>query len=188
MAVIKKPAKSPAPAPVAAVPASKKAASKAPVSAPAEENAGSLALTPVEILDAAQAQANELQEFGRTFAQQGADSLRAAYDRTRTAAEEAAASVEGMYGKVTDGVRQMHMKAIDNLQANTLAFFDMTRSLAAAPGAAEALAIAGEHSRKQAELLAAQSKEFAELSRSVSEATFGPLAETLNKSFGPKAA
>lgn len=185
MAAIKKPAKPAAATPGASAPAPK---SKAPAAAPAEENAASLVLTPVEIFDAAQAQANELQEFGRTFAQQGADSLRAAYDRTRTAAEEAAASVEGIYGKVNEGVRQLHLKAIDNFQANTLAFFDMTRGFAAAPGAAEAIAVASEHSRKQAELLAAQAKEFAELSRSVSEAAFGPLAETLSKSFSLKAA
>ena len=116
------------------------------------------------------------------------DSLRAAYDRTRVAAEEAAASVEGIYGKVTDGARQLNIKAIDAAQTNTLAIFEMARAIIAAPSPAEAISLAGEHTSKQADLLARQVKEYADLTRSVSEATFKPVVETFEKSFGLKAA
>lgn len=179
MAIVRKPAKGE----TAAAPVEKPAAveAKAPL---AQEEAASSLVSPVEVLDAAKAQIEDVQELARSFALNGLDSLRAAYDRTRVSAEEAVGSVEQVYGKFNDGLRKIQVKAIDNVEANTRAVFDLAREMAAVATAADALSAGGEMVRKQAEALTAQAKEYSELVRSVMEDAFAPFGEAMTKNFG----
>lgn len=182
MAVIRKPVKA---APAAPKPAEKPAV-KAAAALP-QEDAASPLVTSVEVLDAAAAQVEEVREFGRTMALNGMDSLRAAYDRSRRAAEEAAGSVEQVYGKMTGGVRELQVKAIENMQANTLAFFEIARTMAGASNPSEALTACGDLCRKQMETAATQAREYAELVKKVSEDVAAPLSATASKAFGIQA-
>lgn len=184
MAIVRKPGKTETAASAPQIDKPAVAAKAAPL---AQEEAASPVVTPVEVLDAAKAQIDDAQEFVRTFALNGMDSFRAAYDRSRTSAEEAVGSVEQAYGKFNEGVRKLNVKAIDNAQANAVALFDLARGVASASSPSDALSVGSELLSKQADAMKAQFQEYSDLARSMMEEAMAPFGDAVSKSFGIRA-
>jgi len=185
MAIVRKPAKP------AAVPEPKAAVSKpaAPALNPADlaEEDKSLAGIPVQIFDAATTQFEEFQEAARDMSLRSVEGLRAAYGRTRVAAEETVASMEKSFAKSGEAARTLQVKAIENMQATTVALFDYAKGLAATTTVSDALTFSNDYFRKEIEAAASRSREFVELAQSLGEEAMAPLGKTVSSAFGLRA-
>lgn len=185
MAIVRKPAK-PAAAPEPKASAGKPAT---PVVKPADlvEEDKSLTAMPVQIFEAATAQIGEFREATRDMSLRSVDGVRAAYDRTRVAAEETVASMEKSFAKTGEAVRKLQVKAIENMQASMLAYFDLAKGVAASASPSDALAFSSEYFRKEVEAAATRGREFAELAQSLGEEAMAPLGKSVSNAFGIRA-
>ncbi len=154
--------------------------------APSPEAIAEFEAMPVEIFDAAASQIEDFREMTRTFAAGGIDGLRQSYDRLRVSAEEATGSLEKSFAAAASGIRDINLKAIDTMQANSLAWFDWARNCTTAKTPVEALASGAEMMRRQFEIAGAANSQILELARLAATDTVAPLMQPFAKT--PRAA
>ena len=71
----------------------------------------------------------EVPEAMREFAEKGVQQAKDAYDRMKTAAEEATNMLEDTYATASKGAAEFNLKALDALRANFNASFDYMQQL-----------------------------------------------------------
>ena len=185
MAIARKPAKPAAgPEPKAAV---SKPATPALNPADLAEEDKSLAGMPVQILEAATTQLEVFQEAARDMSLRSVEGLRATYGRMRAAAEDTVASMEKSFAMSGEATRKLQVKALENMQAGTVAMFDFAKGLAATTTVSDALTFSNDYFRKEIEAAATRGREFAELAQSLGEEALAPLGKTMSNAFGIRA-
>jgi phasin len=166
-----------------------------PVAA-ANEDITSTAEEPIDTVETVEAdempeisatKADEIQASMLKVAEQGLEQTRNAYERLRTAAEEATGSFETSYMAAAKGLNEFNSKAIDALKMNADATFDLMKALFGVKTLSEAITLQTEHARKQFEALTAQSGELAEIAKKAAAETAEPLKTSLAKTFGKAA-
>jgi len=162
----------------AAVPAP--ALVQAPVDAPAGAPEASPALALGAVIE-------QVEGFTQVVRQASASSLeqsRAAFDRLKEAADEAAASLEAARKVGDEGVEALRLKALETIKTSTDAGFDFVRALAGCKTLTDAFALQNEHARKQVEAFNAQAKDYSSLVQKVAHDTMSPLTASFGKGFG----
>ena len=187
MATNRKPAK-PAPTPA---PASNDTLAPADVESSASDITApetiELAKMPLQFFEAASSQLQDFRESSRDISLKSVESFRATYDRGKAAAEETVASLEKSFAKTNEAVRTLNVKAIENLQASTFAYFDLAKGIASSLTFTDAFAFASEQMRREVEATAARNREFAELAQSLFEETMAPLGKSVSDAFAIRA-
>lgn len=138
-----------------------------------------------DTLDAALEKTGELQEQLRLQTEQGIDQSRKIFERVKTVAEDAAASLETSYAAASRGANEIGLKAIDAFKTNSDAHFEFVKALLATKSMSDAIALQGEHARAQFEMLNAQAKEIQDLMRQFAQEAVEPLRATISKTLQP---
>jgi phasin len=119
----------------------------------------------------------------REFAEKGVSQAKENYEKMKTAAEEATGLLEGTYATASKGVSEYGFKVIEAARTNTNAAFDFASELMNAKTFSDFVELSTAHTRKQFEVLTAQSKELAALAQKVTTETVEPVKESMNKAF-----
>ncbi len=127
--------------------------------------------------------AHEAQEQFRKAVEQSVTQSRAAYEKLKTAAEQATGSLETSYSVATKGVNSLNAKAIDALKAQADVTMEHMKSVMAAKTVGEAIALQSTHARKQFETLSAQAKDFSEMMQKIAVEATEPLKAVFGKGF-----
>lgn len=125
----------------------------------------------------------EVPEAMREFAEKGVQQAKDAYDRIKTAAEEATNMLEDTYATASKGAAEFNLKALDALRANFNASFDYMQQLMGVKTLSEAVELSASHVRKQFDALTAQGKELSSLATKVQTDTAEPIKAGVSKSF-----
>jgi phasin len=125
----------------------------------------------------------DLQEYVRKSAEESLEKTRAAYDRFRTSAEQATASLETSYAAASEGLNALQAKTLEAFRLNANAQFELVKALVSASSLTEAFQLHNEHARKQFETLSTQVKDISSLAQKVASQSAEPLKTTLTKAF-----
>jgi len=146
--------------------------------------AGSNSLAPLASQSGAPAAPGvALQEALREAAEKGLAESRAAYARTRDAADEAAAAYEASFAYAAKGVIDLNSKALDALRANFDAGIDFAKAAINSRTVGELAALHSDYARKQAEAFAAQAREFGDLAQKIAAETMAPIKRQIGGMF-----
>jgi phasin len=125
----------------------------------------------------------EVPEVVREFAEKGVAQAKEAYDRMKTAAEEATNMLEDTYATASKGAAEFNLKTLDALRANINASFDYMQQLMGVKTVSEAVELSASHVRKQFDAFTAQGKELSTLATKVQTATAEPIKAGVTKTF-----
>lgn len=150
--------------------------------APAKAVAEEIATNVNDAMQAVVEQSSGFQETVQHGVKQGMEQSRVAYDKMKSAADTATASLETSYNAASKGVAEFNAKALQAVQANTAALMEMVHAMSGVTSVSEAVQIQTEHARKQYEAMLAQAKELSELAQKVATATAEPIKASLTKS------
>lgn len=125
----------------------------------------------------------DVQEYVRKSAEESLEKSREAYERFRTSAEEATASLEASYNSANKGLSALHAKTIEAFRSNASASFELIKAVVTARSLSEAIQLHNDHAIKQFETFSAQVKDLSDLAQKVANNTAEPLKSTLNKAF-----
>jgi phasin len=117
----------------------------------------------------------------REIAEKNVSQAREAYEKLRSAAEEAADVLEESYANASKGVSDYGLKIIEAARENTNAAFDFASQLVTVKSMSEMVELSTRHTRKQYEALAAQTKELAAIAQKTVAETSEPLKESFGK-------
>jgi phasin len=135
------------------------------------------------VIEAATAPVSAFQETLRKAFEKGVMESQAAYTRAKVAADETANALESSIVSASKGVFDLNSKALEALRANADANFDFLKAVINAKTPSEAASLQNDHARKQAEALAAQAKDFAELARKIAAESAEPIKSYVSKTF-----
>jgi phasin len=125
----------------------------------------------------------EVPEAVREFAEKGMQQAKEAYDRMKTAAEEATNMLEDTYATASKGAAEFNLKALDALRTNINASFDYVQQLMGVKTLSEAVELSASHVRKQFDALTAQGKELSTLATKVQTDAAEPIKVGVTKTF-----
>ncbi len=117
------------------------------------------------------AKEGRIPENVQTFAKEGVEKTREAYDRFSSLAKDQAKVSEDILKATQDGAKAISSKLFDNAAANTEAIFDVASSIARARSIPEAVRIQAEFFQKQMTTASSQTRELFELSTRVTQQT-----------------
>jgi phasin len=135
------------------------------------------------VIDAVPASVGQMQENIRKAVEKGVADTRAAYEKAKTAAEEATGALETSYSTATKGVVAFNTKALDALRANAEANFDFVKAVINARSVSEFVTLQSEHASKQVEAINAQAKEIAALAQKIAAESVEPIKSQVAKTF-----
>lgn len=101
----------------------------------------------------------EIPELFRSFTEQGLNQTREAYQRIKTAAEEATDALEDSIETARVNIRDAQLKALDVAKANADATFELVRKLLATTSVADAVQLQTAFARERFEALVDYSKD-----------------------------
>jgi len=119
----------------------------------------------------------------REVAEKSVAQAKEAYEKLKTAAEEASGVIEETYTTASKGAADYGVLLIEALRANTNANFDFARDLLSVKSLAEAIELSSAHTRKQFEAVTAQAKDLAALAQKVSSDSVEPIKSGFDKAF-----
>jgi phasin len=119
----------------------------------------------------------------REMAEKSVSQAKEAYEKMRSATEEATDMIEDTYATASKGASDYGLKCIEVARANTNAALDFYSSLMTVKSLSEAVELSTAHARKQFETLTAQSKDLAALAQKVATETAEPVKEGVSKAF-----
>jgi phasin len=125
----------------------------------------------------------EIQENVRKALEKGVADTRTAYSKAKAAAEETSGALEASCATAAKGVVEFNAKALEALRLNAEANFDFLKSVISAKSVSEFVALQGDHTRKQADAIAAQAKEIAALSQRIAAESAEPIKSQFSKAF-----
>lgn len=117
----------------------------------------------------------------REFAEKSVSQAREAYDRMRSASEDATGVVEETFEKTREGAYAMGVKALDAAKSNSDASFALARDMFGAKTMSEMIELQSAFARKQFEALTEQMKEFQELGEKYVTSATKPVTEKVEK-------
>ena len=119
----------------------------------------------------------------REFAEQGVNQARENYAKLKEAAESANGTIEAVFVSATKGATEYGAKLIEIARTNTNSAFDLSSELLTTKSLPQAFELFTSYARKQVEVLTAQSKDLAELSKKVTTEAVEPLKASASKVF-----
>ncbi len=117
----------------------------------------------------------------REMAEKSVAQAKDAYEKMKSAAEEATDVLEDTYETTRKGVVTLNMKAIDTVKANSDATFAFARDLLAVKSLSEAIELQTAFTRKAFEAMTAQAKEFQELASKLAAESSAPMKDAFQK-------
>ncbi|MCG6857921.1 MAG: phasin family protein [Salaquimonas sp.] len=123
----------------------------------------------------------KLSETYRDFAEKAMSQSTEAYEKYKSAAEEATASAQKSFDAMREGVSVLSAKAIENTKTNTEAGVAFVEKLTGAKTLAEVLELQGEFFRSTFEMLASQAKETQDLAVKVGGKAVAPVKAAAEK-------
>lgn len=124
---------------------------------------------------------NKVTESFRDFAEKGAAQSRDAYAKMKTAAEDAAKTVEATVESAQNGTVELGLKAIEALRANADSSLSHMEALLSAKSLSELFELQTAFVRKQAELALEQARAMQETTRKVAESVAQPSKDAAQK-------
>ncbi len=119
----------------------------------------------------------------REFAEKSVSQAKEAYEKMKSAAEEATDVLEDTYATATKGASDYGLKVIESARVNTNAAFDFYSNLMTVKSFSELVELSTAHARKQFEALTSQTKDLAALAQKVTTETAEPIKESVNRAF-----
>ncbi|MBB4304111.1 phasin [Rhodobium orientis] len=119
----------------------------------------------------------------REMAEKSVTQARDAYDKFKTATEDATGMMEDSYETSRQNAVEFNRKAIDLVKENTAATFDFFKDLLGAKSMAEAIELQTGFARKQFETAGSQVKDMQELMTKAATDASQPFKEVVEKSF-----
>jgi phasin len=119
----------------------------------------------------------------RDFAEQGVNQARENYAKLKEAAESANGTMEAVFASATKGATEYGAKLLEIARTNTNSAFDLTSELLTMKSLPQAFELFTSYARKQVEVLTAQSKDLAELSKKVTTDAVEPIKASASKVF-----
>ncbi len=119
----------------------------------------------------------------REIAEKSVDQAKEAYQKIKTAAEEANDVIEDSYETARQNVVEFNKKTIEIAKENTDATFDFFKDMLAVKSLAEAIELQTGFTRKQFEAYSAQAKDFQELATKAATDAAQPVKEVVEKTF-----
>ena len=119
----------------------------------------------------------------RDFAEKGLAQARDTYDKIKSAAENASDVVEDTFETAREGAFTLGVKAIDAAKTNSDVSFALAKELFGAKTFAEVIELQTSFARKQFDAVAAQMKEFQELTQKFVTETTKPVTSQVEKTF-----
>jgi len=153
------------------------AATRKPAAKPAAKTE-----TPATAFDMPEFDFAKLNESFREFVEKGLSQHTDAYDKMKTASEEATAAVEDSFNAVRSVAEELSTKAIANTKANADANAAFVEKMMGAKSFSEALDIQSSFFRSQFESIAGQAKEAQELTAKAGEKVLAPAKTAFEKS------
>ena len=169
-----KPAKAPklAPAPsVAAMP---------PAAAAVVETA---TVNAEEALEAVSEGAAEMKEIVRKTTERTLEQTRAAYERMKTAAEDATGAIEATFTRTSLGFTEISTKTIDAFKANADAQFELVKALMGVKTPAEALTLQNDFLKTRLEVVKEQVAGITAVAQRVATEAAEPVKSSFGKAF-----
>ena len=123
----------------------------------------------------------------REFAERSVAQAKDAYEKVKTATEEATDLLEDTYSTAAKGTTDYNLKLIELARANANAAFDYARELLAVKSISEVVELSTAHARQQFETLTEQTKELTALAQKVATETAEPIKANASKLFRPAA-
>jgi phasin len=103
----------------------------------------------------------------RELSDKGIAQAREAYEKAKSATEQATDQLKDMYTTAAKGATAYNLKVIDIARTNTKTAFDNANELLGAKSPSEFVMLSSAHARKQFEAMTAQTKELTELAQKV---------------------
>lgn len=119
----------------------------------------------------------------REIAEKSVAQAKDAYEKMKTAAEEASEVIEETYTTATKGAADYGVLLIEAFRTNANANFDFARNLLGVKSFSEAIELSTSHARKQFETVTAQTKDLTALAQKVTSESAEPIKSGLNKAF-----
>jgi phasin len=119
----------------------------------------------------------------REIAEKSVSQAKETYEKMKSAAEEATDVLEDTYATATKGVSDYGLKLIEVARENTNSAFDFATRLMTVKSLSEVVELSTAHSRKQYEVVTAQTKELAAMAQKVAVDTAEPVKESFGKVF-----
>jgi phasin len=127
--------------------------------------------------------ATDAAQVAREAAEKGAARAREAMERTGAAASEAADAMNSGYATTIRAAQEYSGKVVEFTLANTNATLELAHKLAGVTSPAAMVEISTAHTRKQLETMTEQTKELAELARTMALASAEPFKAGFARAF-----
>ncbi len=127
--------------------------------------------------------ADDATQAFRATAEKGSAQAKEAFEKISGATAEATDLIKSSYSTAVKGAQDYNTKLIEFAQANTQAALDFVQKLSGVKSPSDFIELSTDHSRKQFESLAEQTKELAALAQKVTLATVEPLKTGVTKAF-----
>ncbi len=119
----------------------------------------------------------------RELAEKSVAQAKQGYEKMKAATEEATEVMEATYATASKGAADYGMQLIEAFRTNANANFDFARDLFAVKSLSEAIELSTAHTRKQFEVVTAQTKDLTALAQKVTTETTEPFKAGINKAF-----
>ncbi|WP_321335463.1 phasin [Breoghania sp.] len=119
----------------------------------------------------------------REMTEKGLNQSREAYEKFKSAAEEATDMIEDSYEATRQGVMDINLCAIEAAKANTDATYDFMKSLFGVKSVSEAIELHTTFARSQFDALTKQTKDMQELSTKLASDLGEPVKDAFGKAF-----
>lgn len=120
-----------------------------------------------------------MQEKVRENTEKGLEQARAQYETVKQAAEKATGKIEESVTAAQAGAKAFNLKAVDLIRTNANAAFDHFQALFAVKTASDFVSLQTEFVKKQADIVAAQSKELSALGQKIVTEAVEPVKSAL---------
>ncbi|WP_321499371.1 phasin [Breoghania sp.] len=119
----------------------------------------------------------------REMTEKGLNQSREAYEKFKSAAEEATDMIEDSYETTRQGVMDINLCALEAAKTNTDATYDFMKSLFGVKSVSEAIELQTAFARNQFDALTKQTKDMQELSTKLASDLGEPMKDAFGKAF-----
>ncbi|MEI2386323.1 phasin [Breoghania sp. JC706] len=117
----------------------------------------------------------------RELTEKGLNQSREAYEKFKSAAEEATDMIEDSYETTRQGVIEFNMRALEAAKTNTDATYDFMKSMVGAKSLSEAIELQSSFARSQFEAVSKQAKDMQELAGKFASDFSEPMKDAFGK-------
>ena len=117
----------------------------------------------------------------RELAEKSIAQTKEAYEKVRTAAEDATSVLENTYSTASKGATDCGLKMIETARANSNAAFALMTSLMSVKSGSEMVELYSSYLRSQFDTATAQAKDFADHAQKVANETAAPIKQAFSK-------